>query len=308
MAYTTSYPYLKISKTVSLECANFYGNGFSFFSKFGIIQFMQQKQFANEIYKRFGAITRCRGCFLYTKKNVRLTDLFQENGRAILGWDAGNAFTAFKNFLNRGVTGSFIAEDKSRVEKAVSTLLNSNRQIFYFSKKEEALKAAILFSPQNTSIWIPWNPNNIDYSSVDCAIIEPPLPWTNTIFILAVKTDIINQHSEMIDLLPNTVKFPFPLEAGIARAIYNMISQLPERQEKNWFIYDPILTKYWIRKGPYLYTKIPQNQYDNFVLHCLECNLVINPNYNTPSIVPYGADKGVFTLLKNNPFEFDKQN
>lgn len=265
---------------------------------------MQQKQFANEIYKRFGAITRCRECFLYTKKTVRLTDLFQENGRAILGWDAGNAFTALKNFLNRGVTGSFIAEDKSRVQKSISELLNSERKIFYFSKKEDALKAALSFSPENTSIWIPWNPNNVDYTSIDCALIEPPLPWTNTVFILAVKMEIINQNKEMYESIPNTVQFPFPLEAGIARAIYNMIAEIPLRQEKDWFIYDTVITKYWTRKGPYLYSKVPKEQYDNFILHCLDCNLVINPNYNAPSIIPFGADKGVFTLLKNNPFIF----
>lgn len=266
---------------------------------------MQQNQFANEIYKRFGSVTRCRGCFLYTKKTVRLTDLFQENGRAILGWDAGNAFTTFKNHLNRGVTGSFIAEDKPRVEKAISELLTSNRTIFYFSKKEDALKAAILISSQNTSIWMPWNPSNIDYSNVDCAIIEPPLPWTDTIYILAVKKEVLNQNNELSALLPNTVKFPFPLEAAIARAIYNLIATIPEREEKNWFIYDSVITKYWTRKGPYLYPKVPQEQYDDFVLHCLDCNIVINPNYHTPSIVPFGADKGVFTLLKNNPFKFE---
>lgn len=266
---------------------------------------MQQKQFVNEIYKRFGAITRCRGCFLYTKKTVRLTDLFQENGRAILGWDAGNAFTFFKNQLNRGVTGSFIAEDKSRLQKSVSELLKSPRKTFYFSKKEDALKSGLLFSPQNTSIWIPWNSTNTDYSQVDCVIIEPPLPWTNTTFILAVKEEIFSEKSDLEDLLPNTVKFPFPLEAAITRAIYNMITELPKRQEKNWFIYDTIITKYWTRKGPYLYPKIPEAKYDDFVLHCLDCNIVINPNYNAPSIIPYSADKGVFTQLKNNPFEFE---
>ena len=99
------------------------------------------------------------------------------------------------------------------------------------------------------------------------------------------------------------VEPPYALQTALTRAIYNLIAELPLRTEKDWFIYDTILTKYWERKGPYLYPKISENKYDEFVKHCLDCNIVINPSYNEPSIVPFGADKGVFTKLKNNPYE-----
>ena len=98
------------------------------------------------------------------------------------------------------------------------------------------------------------------------------------------------------------MKLPFSLQAGIARSIYNLIEALSERKETDWFIYDSILTKYWTRKGPYLFPKIPQEDYDRFVLHCLSLEIIINPNYDSPSIVHFGADKGVFTKLKNTPF------
>ena len=51
------------------------------------------------------------------------------------------------------------------------------------------------------------------------------------------------------------------------------------------------------------YPKMKEDNYDAFVKHCLNCNIAISPNYNIPSIVPYGSDKGVFTLLKNNPWK-----
>ena len=35
---------------------------------------------------------------------------------------------------------------------------------------------------------------------------------------------------------------------------------------------------------------------------CLKSIGVINPSYSEKSIVPFGADKGVFTVLKNSPF------
>ena len=263
---------------------------------------MDKKTYYQEIYNRYGYVTRARNCFLYTKKGVRVTDMYQENGRAILGWDAGNAFTFFKNTMNRGQVGSFISQDKSRVQKAISQLLNTDREILYFSSKADAIKAGLTFSTDSTSVYKPWNPQNIDYSTVTSVIIIPTLPWTDTIYIAAIKKEAFESVDSKLSI-PNQITLPYALEAGIARAVFNLIAELPLREEKNWFIYDTILTKYWTRKGPYLYPKMQEQDYDTFVLHCMDCGIAINPNYNEPSIVPFGADKGVFTALKNNAFQ-----
>ncbi len=273
---------------------------------------MNKTDLYNEIFIRFGAVTRARNCFLYTKKGVRLTDMFQENGRAILGWEGGTSFTFLKNTLNHGQVGGFITEDKGRhyrLEKAVSQLLLSERKVFIFSNKKDAVSAGLFFSDNNSSVWKPWLQEDINWSKIDSLIIQPPLPWTDSIYILAVKADGVAK--EKLDIILNkktqslpsgTIDIPFALEVAVTKSIYNMIAELKVREEKNWFIYDPVLTKYWTRKGPYLYPKMPQENYDDFVLYCLECGLVINPDYNAPSIIPFGADKGVFTKLKNNPF------
>ena len=249
-----------------------------------------------ELYNLYGPVTRARGPFLYTKKGVRLVDMFQEDGRAILGWEGGNAFTMLKNTLSRGQVGSFICEDYSKVQKAVSKLLASEREIYYFTSKVDALKMGIKFSPYKTAVYSPWNPNPQNWSEVDSVIITPPLPWTDTVYILALKGkpefDIMKRCS-----------VPYALQCGIARSIYNLIAALQEREEKDWFIYDPILTKYWTRKGPYLEPKVGEDKYNAFVLHCLNLGIVINPDHKL-SIIPYGADKGVFTKLKNSPFEY----
>ena len=77
---------------------------------------------ASEISSRFGTVKRARKCFLYTAKGVRLVDMFQENGRAILGWEGGSAFTMFKNALCRGIAGSFDTDFPYRTKKAVQEL------------------------------------------------------------------------------------------------------------------------------------------------------------------------------------------
>lgn len=272
---------------------------------------MNISDFSREIYNKYGTVTRARNCFLYTKKGIRLTDLFQENGRAILGWHGGAATTYFKNALSRGITGSFITEDYPRVQKAISELLdgkqdgnNRSRKIFYFNSRQAAIKAGLMISPENTSFYRPWAAENISWNSINCAVISPAYPWTDNIFILAVKSEFIQNNSEPLSFMNQTTEISFPLESAIARATYDLIDALKTREEKDWFIYDPVITKYWTRKGPYLYSKIPEEKYNDFVLHCLNCEIVINPDCHNPSIVPFGADKGVFSKLKNSPFLF----
>ena len=271
-------------------------------------RFMTRSDFFKEVFSRYGAVTRARGCFLYTKKGERLTDLYQEEGRAILGWEGGSAFTMMKNVISRGQNGSFICEDHPslRLQKAVSELFASERTVFCFNSQKAALEAGLTLFPEGTSFYRPWNSQNekINISQIAGLILTPPLPWAESHYILAADTKRLLENPESLLLVRGAVKLPFSLETAYTRSIYNLIKALQERTEKDWFLYDTVLTKYWERQGPYLYPKVGQDNYENFALHCLDCGIVISPDYNKPSIVPFGADKGVFTKLKNSPFEY----
>ncbi len=265
------------------------------------IEFLRQ-----EIYNRYGSVTRARGCFLYTSKNQRLTDLYQENGRSILGWGGGSSFTMLKNTLNRGITGSFITDFSYRLQKAVSVLLNSNRKIYTFTDKSSAVNAASILSPNGFSFYKPWVHEELQWSNIDAILIEPPLPWTSGIYILAVieSKEISNTVQENSDSFRSSF-LPAPIEAAVSRSIYNLIQELPKRNEKNWFLYDKALTPYWERRGPYLAIKkgcVSKENYKDFICHCLDTGIVINPVYEDESIVPFGADPGVFSKFIKTPF------
>lgn len=264
---------------------------------------MISEEYYFEISKRFGAIKRARGTFFYTEKGIRLTDLYLENGRAVLGWGNDNgtsgtsAFLKIKNNINRGLTGSFETDFSRQLDKAVSDLLNADCKAFVFFDKEKLQKAALSVSEKLVT-YIPWRNCVCDDKTVsdfECVSIVPPLPWTENLYILAVKRDVTP--------LFVSEKISGALKSGIARSIYDLIAELPKRQEKHWFLYDNVLQDYFVRKGPYLYSKINEADYDDFVRHCLDCNLAVSPAFDIPSIVPYGADKGVFSLLKNNPWK-----
>ena len=269
---------------------------------------MTKDQLYQEIYARYGFITRARNCFLYTHKGVRLTDMFQENGKAILGWDGKNSTTYFKNMLSKGLTGGFICEDKAGIDKAVSKLIGKECCVSFYINKADAVKAAVEAGAKNIVSYKPWNKEQEDLAGADAVVIVPPFPWGEDIVLLGVVStgSTTTTQSSTTTEVPEPVEgltIPFALQSALTRSIYNLIAELPLRTEKDWFIYDTILAKYWERKGPYLYPRITENKYDAFVKHCLDCSIVINPSYNEPSIVPFRADKGVFTKLKNNPFE-----
>ena len=271
--------------------------------QFGILYLMMTDLYLySEIFSRFGTVQRARGCFLYTKKGVRLTDLYQEGGRAVLGW-GGTAFTRFKNVLNRGITGSYITEFEVQTQKAVAKLLNSPRTVLFYPSYASALKAALTVSPNGTAFYKPWNPAESDFSGQDCVIIAPPLPWTQTVYIVAAIPEVAEVALAARRTVPPSVRIPAPLNAAVARALFDLAAELPRRSEKDWFLYDNLISAYWERKGPYLFPKVQEEQYKSFVLHCLDCALVISPDYNTPSIVPFGADRGVFSKLKQKPFD-----
>ena len=264
---------------------------------------MTKDQLYKELYARYGFVTRARGCFLYTHKNQRLTDMFLENGKAILGWDSKNAGTFFKNMISKGLTGAFICEDKPRIDKALSQLIGKECHVFFYNTKADAVKAAVGAGAKNIVSYKPWNKEQEDLAGADAVVMVPPFAWGEEIVILAMPSNCGPSRASGTAMVGELVEPPFALQTALTRSIYNLIAQLPLRQEKDWFIYDTILIKYWERKGPYLYPKITENKYEEFVKHCLDCGLVINPAYNEPSIIPFGADKGVFTKLKNNPFE-----
>lgn len=264
---------------------------------------------SSEISSQYGTIKRARGPYLYTAKGVRLTDCFQEGGRAILGWgsEGTSAFTIFKNIISRGISGSFEtdfgtrSDCKSQLSRAVSDLFAGPRTAFIFDSKEKALKASLSVSNHGTSVFRPWGTEDVNWRDVDCIVMAPVLPWGDNTWIVAVNDEL---NLALLHLEDSAVKIPAPLEAAITRSVYDLIKALQTREEKNWFIWDKVLTKYFTRKGPWLFPKVSEEKYNDFVLHCLKNEVVISPVYSVPSIVPFGADKGAFARLAKNEFYF----
>ncbi len=276
--------------------------------KYSIICFMSEDSdfLFSAMTERFGVVRRARGYFLYTKKNVRLTDLYLQGGRAILGWGYGGAIGVFKNVLERKLLGNFDSEfsvqngeKPSRLSRALSDFFETPRRAFAFSKPDGVDAVSFLKNSFgiNAVLYRPWLDSVEDVSRSNAIVFVPPFSFGDGFFLLALSP----QDGSAVR---SSFKIPAPLCAALIRAIYDLKKELPNRSEKDWFLYDTVLTKYWNRRGAYLFPKVSKEKWRDFLLHCLDCHIVISPNINEPSIVPFGVDAGNFSLLKKNPFDF----
>jgi hypothetical protein len=244
----------------------------------------------------YGFVRRARFCYLYTQSGIRLTDLCQAGGRAILGWNCGSANTAFKNVFNRGVhagapwipAAADVTEEMHRLERAVRALFPAASNVCLV--RADSLKPDF---PQ----WRPWAVNTVDIigdtvdpSGMDAVYFLPPFPLASD------WASICSSHPAPCTL--NLVPCPSPCTlAGITRSIYDLIAELPKRGEAGWARYDKYLSPYFERRGPYLYPKMSEADYPAFVARCLDARLVISPHYGVPSIIPWGANPGDFIPL-----------
>jgi len=245
--------------------------------------------FNTEFVKRYGTVKRAKGCYWYTEKGVRLVDMWQEDGRAILGWGACNAkaFEVFKDKIARGQTGSFATDYTSRFTKAVLELVNSNSTNEILASDYTYVSITTDYSSvQDLPIWRPWL--SVIASEV---LVQIPFAWAENVYVVvsAKKIDIKNKPVSGAYLAAST------------RAIYSLIAELGKRKECDFKRYDSSLNNYFSRTGPYFSPCM--DDYKAFVLHCLDCGIVINPVKSHFSIIPFGANPGDFRKLDRQPFK-----
>jgi hypothetical protein len=268
----------------------------------------------NEIKKRYGNVKRARGIFLYTEKSVRLTDCFLDGGRAILGHGGGKAKTAFKDCFERGANGFYDSGLLPAFEKSVKQLLPSNfTTIRLYTEKTAAPLEGTSFSsessPKNAELvlWRPWleisgksieQPtgypkieivHNLTGDFPDLVKIVPPFPYATDICVYAFSTEF---DEETLRNLPENDIVPSPLLAAFTRGFYDLKIALGTYTEKDFKANSKVFEQYFTRNQCYLFPKILEEKYRDFVLKCLDVGIVISPDYNVPSIMPWRANPG----------------
>ena len=286
----------------------------------------------DEIKKRYGNVKRARGIYLYTEKSVRLTDCFLDGGRSILGHGGGKAKTAFKDCFERGANGFYDSGLLPAFEKAVKQLLPSNfATIRLYTEKTAAPLEEISFSLESSRkkadaaleqtsyslesarekaepvLWRPWleisgksteQPtgypkiqivHNVEGDFPAIVKIVPPFPYATELCVFAFSTAC---GEEMLHNLPKNDIVPAPLLAAFTRGFYDLKIALGTYTENDFKANSKVFEPFFIRNQCYLFPKIPEEKYKDFVLKCLDIGIVISPDYNVPSIMPWRANPG----------------
>lgn len=267
----------------------------------------------NEIKKRYGNVKRARGIYLYTEKSVRLTDCFLDGGRGILGHGGGKAKTAFKDCFERGANGFYDSGLLPAFEKSVKKLLPAEyTEIRLYSEKTAAMLGGTSVSLDGASekanpvLWRPWldfagkiteQPNGYpkiqvvyNTNEVFPAVVKilPPFTYATDICVYAFSEKFYKNLAE----LPQNDVVPSPLLAAYTRSFYDLLNSFSLFTEKDFKANSKALEPFFTRNQCYLFPKIPETQYKDFVLKCLEAGIVISPDYNEPSIIPWRANPG----------------
>ena len=293
----------------------------------------------NEIKKRYGNVKRARGIYLYTEKSVRLTDCFLDGGRAILGHGGGKAKTAFKDCFERGANGFYDSGLILAFEKSVKKLLPAEyTEIRLYSEKTAAMLGETSFSLESTQkkagavseqtscvlesfpkkaepvLWRPWldfagkiTEQPTGYPKIEVvynvtgdfpAIVKivPPFTYATDISVYAFSNAC---SEEMLQNLPENDVVPSPLLAAYTRGFYDLLNSFSLFTENHFKANSKALEPFFTRNQCYLFPKIPETQYKDFVLKCLDAGIVISPDYNVPSIMPWRANPGDIKKISN---------
>ena len=131
--------------------------------------------------------------------------------------------------------------------------------------------------------------HNVDGDFPAIVKIVPPFPYATELCVYAFSTAC---GEEMLQNLPKNDIVPAPLLAAFTRGFYDLKIALGTYTENDFKANSKVFEPFFIRNQCYLFPKIPEEKYKDFVLKCLDIGIVISPDYNVPSIMPWKANPG----------------
>jgi hypothetical protein len=251
-------------------------------------------------------VLRARGFRLYTKNGKRLTDLWQNNGAAILGHTAPALLRELKNTASRGLFAPYPHFMEGRFIKALERLF-PGRVFRLYASPPAALET--LIREKSAALWRPFldadDPLAVAHNAPP--VLVPVLPgisgWRGGLpqglCVLALARDF----SKTADALPAGELLPPALLAFAVRGLYDLIAAAPSRAKPAFpRIAKALRESPWQRQGIYLYLRsraeaAQTGAYQTLFLHFLENGFLLPPDPANPAILPAELSQGEETKL-----------
>lgn len=250
-----------------------------------------------DLWNLLPSVRRGRGYRIYGDDGNRYLDLYQDNGRCILGHRPGRVFLELKSSLSKGLVSAYPSSShQRRLEKAIHMLIPgfSDYRLYtsdcraeqaisaYFDSGsgEEVVVDPVLDNDKNkTSLWRPF----LEHLDWNQEVLLPVLPFPMGLGICIVL--FRNRPPPQVPISDPIAPF---LLAGLRKAIYDLMIYTRECNRENWEHFD---SGPWHRIGPYLVAEGDRESYKRIFEECLSGGILLSPKFPGPSIIP-----GEFTV------------
>ncbi|HAE22726.1 MAG TPA: hypothetical protein DCG47_10450 [Spirochaetaceae bacterium] len=269
----------------------------------------------SDLLRKLPPIRRIRGNRLYAEDGRRLLDLWLDDGRGILGDAEKAAKTYASNAIDKGLLRPYPGLYERRFIKAVQARWPGYPCVRLYTSEESALRAAHRILGARPLI--------IDTAAREAAIPEgqpgaqPQAALTLLRPFLDTPAGARASPRLALPRLPcprpyapacllsadAALSDPGELVPGMqlyaaTRALDSLANTGREGYtEERWRLFDKRMGLYFERRGPYLYARVTEDEYEGFFMAALQGGALISPIYAQPSIVAPDIDDGELKKL-----------
>ncbi len=247
-------------------------------------------------------IARARGFRLYDLKGRRYIDLYQNNGRAILGHRIEGMTQVMKSTASRGLLAEYPSVYDGRLEKILKLMFPEYLYFRLYANRERTLEAVsravggkvgldsivdpgmVDSSRNKVSYWRPFLPEK-SYSQ-DILIPIMPFPGSFAPDIVCIRNKNLVARMPAGDMIS-----PFLIDT-LVKTISSLIREMhsPAGKGSEFQRLTDIFT--WDRRGPYINTGMDQVAYSELFKKALEMGILLPPGETYPIIIPREFSEG----------------
>ncbi|MBN1799700.1 MAG: aminotransferase class III-fold pyridoxal phosphate-dependent enzyme [Spirochaetales bacterium] len=247
----------------------------------------------SELLHAIPPIKRARAYYLYDFKGGRYLDLYQQNGRALLGHRPPGLTRVLKQVVSKGLITDLPCLYEKRLEKLLQKLLPQYKTFRVATCLHKALELAARYLKKNITSDMIQDP--LTHGPADG---KPAIAYWRPFCDIPQKTEVIVpllplavsgapvvvcfRRKPPTDFPPSEIISPLLL-AGLVRCGYDLL----QYGTGEW--YNNELLKHapgWKQRGIYITAEFKQKLYDKIFLAFLKQGFVLSPFYPGPSILP----------------------
>jgi hypothetical protein len=244
-------------------------------------------------------IKRARAYYLYDFKGRRYLDLYQQNGRALLGHRPQGLTRVLKQVASKGLIADLPSIYLNRLHKLLKKLLAAYQYFRVVSCMHRAVELASLYLNKNIDASMIRDPvdndqikgeQTLSYWRPFCAppkgaqVVLPVLPLA----VSGAPVIICFKQKPPADFPPSDIISPLLL-AVLIRSGYDLL----QYKKAEWYNEELLQTAAgWKQQGIYITVKCKPEAYEHVFQSFLEQGVVLSPFYPGPSILPREVSEG----------------